>query len=90
MADRLEFAMLGPLVVQSGGTAVAVRQAKQRALLTALLLDASRVVSVDAPAGAPLAAAVPGRRPVCSTSTCQLPGRTSPPGPRRPVRSAAR
>jgi DNA-binding SARP family transcriptional activator len=48
MADELEFCLLGPLVVRSGGAVVPVRQAKQRVLLAALLLDANRVVGVDA------------------------------------------
>jgi DNA-binding SARP family transcriptional activator len=48
MADGLEFSLLGPLIVRSGGAIVPVRQAKQRVLLAALLLDANRVVRVDA------------------------------------------
>ncbi len=48
MADELEFWLLGPLIVRSGGAVVPVRQAKQRVLLAALLLDANRVVRVDA------------------------------------------
>ncbi len=47
MADGLEFCLLGPLIVRSGGTVVPVRQAKQRVLLAALLLDANRVVRID-------------------------------------------
>jgi DNA-binding SARP family transcriptional activator len=48
MAGELEFCLLGPLVVRSGGAVVPVRQAKQRVLLAALLLDANRAVGVDA------------------------------------------
>src|SRR6266571_4578046 len=48
MADELEFWLLGPLIVRSGGAVVPVRQAKQRVLLAALLLAADRVVPVDA------------------------------------------
>jgi len=39
MAGELEFCLLGPLVVRSGGAVVPVRQAKQRVLLAALLLS---------------------------------------------------
>jgi DNA-binding SARP family transcriptional activator len=59
MADGLEFCLLGPLIVRSGGTVVPVRQAKQRVLLAALLLDANRVVRVDALAEALWEAATP-------------------------------
>jgi DNA-binding SARP family transcriptional activator len=59
MADELEFCLLGPLVVRSGGTLVAMRQAKQRVLLAALLLDANRVVGVDALAEALWGSATP-------------------------------
>jgi DNA-binding SARP family transcriptional activator len=52
MADDLEFGLLGPLFVRSAQVGVPVRQAKQRVLLAALLLDANRVVQVDALAGA--------------------------------------
>jgi DNA-binding SARP family transcriptional activator/Tfp pilus assembly protein PilF len=45
---ELEFCLLGPLVVRSGGAVVPIRQAKQRVLLAALLLAADRVVPVDA------------------------------------------
>jgi DNA-binding SARP family transcriptional activator len=47
MKTRMEFGLLGPLVVCSGGVGVPVGQGKQRAVLAALLLDANRVVSVD-------------------------------------------
>jgi len=43
----LEFRILGPLEVLEDGRAVALGGQKQRALLTILLLDAGRVVSVD-------------------------------------------
>jgi DNA-binding SARP family transcriptional activator/tetratricopeptide (TPR) repeat protein len=59
MADELEFCLLGPLVVRSGGAVVRVRQAKQRVLLAALLLDANRVVRVDALAEALWGSATP-------------------------------
>jgi DNA-binding SARP family transcriptional activator/Tfp pilus assembly protein PilF len=48
MADDLEFCLLGPLVVRSGGVLVPMRQAKQRVLLATLLLAADRVVPVEA------------------------------------------
>ena len=44
---RLEFRILGPLVVRVDGTAVPVGGPKQRALLALLLLSANRVVSRD-------------------------------------------
>ena len=59
MADNLEFCLLGPLVVRSGGVAVPMRQAKQRVLLAALLLAADRVVPVDALAEALWGSATP-------------------------------
>jgi DNA-binding SARP family transcriptional activator len=48
VADDLEFCLLGPLIVRSGGGVVPIRQAKQRVLLVTLLLAANRVVPVDA------------------------------------------
>src|SRR5690348_12791689 len=59
MADGLEFGLLGPVIVRSGGTVVPVRQAKQRVLLAALLLDANRTVRVDALAEALWGSAMP-------------------------------
>jgi DNA-binding SARP family transcriptional activator len=47
MAADMQFCLLGPLVVRSGGTAVPLPQGKQRAVLASLLLNAGRVVSVD-------------------------------------------
>jgi len=44
-ASRLEFRILGPLVVRVDGSSVAIGGPKQRALLALLLLDANRVVS---------------------------------------------
>ena len=44
-AARLEFRILGPLVVRVDGVAVAIGGPKQRALLALLLLNANRVVS---------------------------------------------
>ena len=43
----MEFCLLGPLVVRSGGTVVPVQRGGQRAVLAALLLNANRVVPVD-------------------------------------------
>lgn len=47
MAHRLEFCLLGPLLVRCDGTIVPIQQGKQRAVLAVLLLNAGRVVSVD-------------------------------------------
>ena len=44
---ELEFCLLGPLLVRSGGVAVPVMQGRQRAVLAALLLNAGRPVSVE-------------------------------------------
>src|SRR5262245_10862649 len=46
-AMRLEFRILGPLVVRVDGEAVPIGGPKQRALLALLLLSANRVVSRD-------------------------------------------
>ena len=46
-AQRVEFAILGPLQVWSGGREILVPRRKQRALLTLLLLHANEVVSQD-------------------------------------------
>ena len=46
-ASRLEFRILGPLVVRVDGAAVPIGGPKQRALLALLLLSANRVVSRD-------------------------------------------
>jgi DNA-binding SARP family transcriptional activator len=43
--DRVEFGLLGPLVVGAGGSRVPVSAGKQRVLLAALLLRANQVVS---------------------------------------------
>ena len=45
VASRVEFRILGPLVVRVDGVSVPVGGPKQRALLALLLLDANRVVS---------------------------------------------
>ncbi len=45
MASRLEFRILGPLVVRVDGASVPIGGPKQRALLALLLLSANRVVS---------------------------------------------
>jgi DNA-binding SARP family transcriptional activator len=44
----MEFCLLGPLVVRSGGTVVPVQRGNQRAILAALLLNANRIVSTEA------------------------------------------
>jgi DNA-binding SARP family transcriptional activator len=46
MPSKLEFCLLGPLLVRSAGAVVPVPRGKQRALLAVLLLNAGRVVSV--------------------------------------------
>ena len=46
MTPKLEFCLLGPLVVRRGGVALPVPRGRQRALLAVLLLNAGRVVSV--------------------------------------------
>jgi DNA-binding SARP family transcriptional activator len=47
MAVRMEFGLLGPLTVRSDGMIVPIPKGKQRALLAALVLHASRTVSAD-------------------------------------------
>src|SRR5579885_1628406 len=59
MAPDLEFCLLGPLSVRSGEAAVPIPRAKERVLLAALLLDANRVVTVDALAEALWGSATP-------------------------------
>jgi DNA-binding SARP family transcriptional activator/Flp pilus assembly protein TadD len=46
MTTKLEFCLLGPVVVRCGGVALPVPMGKQRAVLAVLLLNAGRVVSV--------------------------------------------
>jgi DNA-binding SARP family transcriptional activator len=46
MTAKLEFCLLGPLVVRSGGVVLPVPRGRQRAVLAVLLLNAGRVVSV--------------------------------------------
>ena len=46
MTTKLEFCLLGPVVVRRGGAALPVPRGRQRALLAVLLLNAGRVVSV--------------------------------------------
>jgi len=48
MPGEMEFGLLGPLVVRRDGTSLALQRGGQRALLAALLLRASQVVSADA------------------------------------------
>lgn len=43
----MQFGLLGPLLVRSGGTDVPVRRGKQRTILAVLLLNAGGVVSVE-------------------------------------------
>jgi len=43
----VEFALLGPLEAREGGEPIALGGPKQRAVLTLLLLEAGRVVSLD-------------------------------------------
>ena len=47
MAVRLEFGLLGPLVVRCQGVAVPVSQGRQRALLAALLLGADHLLTTS-------------------------------------------
>jgi DNA-binding SARP family transcriptional activator/tetratricopeptide (TPR) repeat protein len=47
VSTKIEFCLLGPLMVRCDGATMPVPQGKQRALLAALLLDAGRVISVD-------------------------------------------
>ncbi|MGH3157300.1 MAG: AfsR/SARP family transcriptional regulator [Streptosporangiaceae bacterium] len=44
----MEFGLLGPLLIRDGGRSVRVSAPRQRVLLAALLLNAGRVVSLDA------------------------------------------
>jgi DNA-binding SARP family transcriptional activator/tetratricopeptide (TPR) repeat protein len=46
MTAKLEFCLLGPVVVRRGGVPVPVPRGRQRAVLALLLLNAGRVVSV--------------------------------------------
>jgi DNA-binding SARP family transcriptional activator len=55
----MEFGLLGPLVVRCGEVVLPVPRGNQRALLAVLLLDANRVVPVDAVAEALWGAAAP-------------------------------
>jgi DNA-binding SARP family transcriptional activator/tetratricopeptide (TPR) repeat protein len=59
MVTGMQFGLLGPLVVRCGETVVAVQAGKQRAVLAALLLNANRVVPVDALAETLWGSAVP-------------------------------
>lgn len=47
MAADMEFCLLGPIMVHSGETALALPRGKQRAVLAALLLAANQAVGVD-------------------------------------------
>ncbi|HUD36036.1 MAG TPA: BTAD domain-containing putative transcriptional regulator [Streptosporangiaceae bacterium] len=46
MMPKLEFCLLGPVMVRCGGVALPVPKGRQRAVLAVLLLNAGRVVSV--------------------------------------------
>ena len=46
MTPKLEFCLLGPVIVRRSGVALPVPRGKQRAVLAVLLLNAGRVVSV--------------------------------------------
>jgi DNA-binding SARP family transcriptional activator/tetratricopeptide (TPR) repeat protein len=46
MTPKLEFCLLGPVVVRGAGSALPVPRGRQRAVLAVLLLNAGRVVSV--------------------------------------------
>jgi DNA-binding SARP family transcriptional activator len=48
VADEMEFCLLGSLLVRRNAVVLLVQPGKQRALLAALLLNANRVVSVEA------------------------------------------
>ena len=47
MAAELEFCLLGPMVVRSGGVVIPVQRGRQRIALAAMLLNAGQAVSVD-------------------------------------------
>ena len=46
MTPKLEFCLLGPVVVRCGGAVLPLPHGRQRAVLAVLLLNADRVVSV--------------------------------------------
>ena len=64
MPTRMEFGLLGPLVVRCGGTVIPVQRGHQRALLATLLLAANRVVPADEIAEALWGTAPPPSAPV--------------------------
>ncbi len=64
MAAEMEFCLLGPLLVRHRGNVVPVPPGQQRVLLTALLLGAGRLVTVDE-----LGEALWGARPPLSART---------------------
>ena len=64
---ELEFRLLGPLEVWRGGQQVALRGAKQRALLAMLLLHAGEAVSTDR-----LIDALWGERPPASAANAHV------------------
>jgi DNA-binding SARP family transcriptional activator/tetratricopeptide (TPR) repeat protein len=68
MPGAMDFGLLGPLVVRSGDAEVAVRRGHQRALLAILLLEANRLVPVDAITEALWGPAPPRSAPVAIRS----------------------
>jgi DNA-binding SARP family transcriptional activator len=64
----VEFGVLGPLEVRAGGAVVQLAGARQRALLTILLLNANEVVSVDRL----VEELWPGRPPAAPAHTVQV------------------
>ncbi len=64
MTPKLEFCLLGPLLVRRDGTVVPVPRGRQRALLAVLLLNAGRVVSAGEIAEALWGHAPPPSAPV--------------------------
>jgi DNA-binding SARP family transcriptional activator len=64
VSQRLEFCLLGPLMVRRDGTTLPIQRGKQRAVLAALLLNAGRVVSVDEIAAILWGASPPPSAPV--------------------------
>jgi DNA-binding SARP family transcriptional activator/tetratricopeptide (TPR) repeat protein len=64
----MEFGLLGPLVVRSGETEIPVRRGHQRVLLAILLLEANRLVPVEAITDALWGPAPPRSAPVAIRS----------------------
>jgi DNA-binding SARP family transcriptional activator len=68
MAGVMEFGLLGPLVVRSGGSELSVRRGHPRALLAVLLLQANQAVSAEAITAALWAPAPPVSAPIAVRS----------------------